>query len=165
MEASRLSCERRVDIGMCIHPDHSEVWALPCVATDRTKRQAGSTEAVFSHHFSFRTTTRTMESLCSFSQPCYICTYQTSVTVKGSSHTNCMACCCRDSRSPSNSTGLQSQISQSSLLCLFCHPSHTLKSSPALDPNALENLACYSPFFYSNHDTFPHSSFLHALPS
>lgn len=45
MEASRLSCERRVDIGMCIHPDHSEVWALPCVATDRTKRQAGSTEA------------------------------------------------------------------------------------------------------------------------
>lgn len=43
MEASRLSCERCVDVSMCIHPDHSEVWALPCMATDRTKCQAGST--------------------------------------------------------------------------------------------------------------------------
>lgn len=45
MEASRLSCERRVDVSMCIHPDHSEVWALPGVATDRTKCQAGSAVA------------------------------------------------------------------------------------------------------------------------
>ena len=43
MEVSRLSCKRGVDISMRIHPDHTKVWALPCVTTDRTKCQAGST--------------------------------------------------------------------------------------------------------------------------
>lgn len=47
MEASRLSCERGVDISMCVHPDDTKVWALPRVATDRTKRQAASTVAKY----------------------------------------------------------------------------------------------------------------------
>lgn len=42
MEVSRLSCKRGVDISMRIHPDHAKVWALPCMATDRTKCQAAS---------------------------------------------------------------------------------------------------------------------------
>lgn len=45
MEVSRLSCKRGVDISMRIHPDHTKVWALSRVATDRTNCQAGSTAA------------------------------------------------------------------------------------------------------------------------
>lgn len=45
MEVSRLSCKRSVNISMCIHPDHTEMWALSCVATDGAKCQAASTVA------------------------------------------------------------------------------------------------------------------------
>lgn len=48
MEVSRLGCEWGIDIRMCVHPDHTEVWALSCMATNGTKRQAGEvTEQIF----------------------------------------------------------------------------------------------------------------------
>jgi len=93
MEVSRLSCKRGVDVSMRIHPDHTKVWALPRVATDRTKCQAGSTAAKqLVTIFSFRTTTRTIGSLRNFRQRhCHVST-QTAVTKKSAFHTNCTTC-------------------------------------------------------------------------
>lgn len=127
---------------------------------------------VFSHHFSFRTTGRTMGSLCNFSQQrCHVWT-QTSVTVKGASDTNCMACHYHDSRRLQELyRTILVLTDEKELFSPHCHPSHTRiftcsSSKWSLRKSSmLTHQFCSSPIFYSSHATHPHNSFLHALPS
>lgn len=154
MEASGLSCERCVDISMCIHPDHSEVWALPCMATDRTKCQAGSTAT--------KSPSEQLQRQWAVSR------------LQSATLLHLQALDMRDNKGsiPDKLHGMLLLWSGGQVTlqgyndrypgALCCHPSHT-HTIFTCSRSKHSRKTC--PFFYSSHDTFPHNSFLHALPS
>lgn len=81
-----------------------------------------------------------MASLCNFSQQCcHISTHQTFMTIKGASHTNCMACPYHDSRRLQLYRTILVLTDEKELFSLH-HPS---QFSPVLAPNDLSgNLVC-----------------------